>query len=555
MRIMSTFSREGSVFSQPPKLSEKPAEAALAALKPTDIRGRGLIVSSLLGGGFLMGLAPVNAWLLAWVAMIPLWCLAHAPQQKRRQAFVYAALWGIAYHGTALSWVTGLHPLMWMGIPWLGSVAIALFAWAFITLWGAAIGMTWLGLMLAVSRWQPITGGRRVLVGTALWCAIEWVWSQGPLYWSPLSYTQSPGNLAALHLGQLSGPITVTAAIVAVNGLLAEAWYRWRLPRAPQRWFSLGAQSKFLSAAVVLFLSLHLLGLALYSRPLADSDRESLAVGLIQGNIPTSQKLTRQGIETSRQIYLEGYERLAAEGADLVLTPEGAVPQVWNSFLQARDPLQRAVVKNGVPLVLGTFVHRDIDNSQTPLTQSLLTLSPTGQVVGRYNKVKLVPLGEYLPFEAVLGVVIGRLSPLGDSMVPGDFDQQLETPFGPMAAGICYEAAFAELYRQQVSRGGQAIFTASNNDPYPPRQMMQHHAQDVMRAVETNRWEVRVTNTGISGVVDPHGRSRWLSAPNQSVTHLAHIYRRQTRTPYVRWGDWLTPTLLLLAMASLLILR
>ena len=534
------------MFSQPPNLSKRSLNTAL---ETTAVRRRGLTVSSLLVGGLLMGLAPVNAWPAAWVALIPLWCLSHYPQQPVRQTLAYAALWGIAYHGTALSWITGLHPLMWMGVPWLGSVAIALFAWVFITLWGAAIGMTWLGLMQAVSRWQPITGGKRVLVGTALWCAVEWIWSQGPLYWTSLSYTQSPGNLVGLHLGQLSGPITVTAAIVAVNGLLAEAWYQRQLKNGSDK------SGRFLSAAAVLFLSLHLLGFALYSRPLADSPGEALAVGLIQGNIPTRQKLTGQGIETSWQVYLEGYEKLAAEGADLVLTPEGAVPQVWNSFLQTHDRLQQAVVKNGVPLVLGTFVHRQIDNSQTPLTQSLLTLSPTGQVVGRYNKVKLVPLGEYLPFEAMLGAVIGRLSPVSASMVPGRFDQQLETPFGPVAAGICYEAAFAELYRQQVSRGGQAIFTASNNDPYPPRQMRQHHAQDVMRAVETDRWEVRVTNTGISGVVDPHGRSRWLSAPDQRVTHLAHIYRRQTHTPYVRWGDWLTPLLLLGALCGLLTVR
>ncbi len=562
------------MFSYLPNLlkrQKKPSEATSAALKTAAIRRRAIALSALLGGGLLMGLAPVNAWPLAWVALIPLWQLSHYPQQKAGKALAYAAIWGVAYHGTALSWVTGLHPLMWMGIPWLGSVAIALSAWAFITLWGAAIGMIWLGLMLAVSRWKPVGGHQRVLIGTALWCALEWVWSHGPLYWSALSYTQSPHNLAALHLGQLSGPITVTAAIVAVNGLLAEAGFGWprQLERAlgasqwpsdpkkltPQRWFKSGAQKQCLIAAIALFFSLHLLGFALYSRPLADDANAALAVGLVQGNIPTSQKLTRQGIETSRQVYLDGYETLAAEGADLVLTPEGAIPQVWNSFLQERDLLQRAVVKNRVPLVLGTFVHQEIASNQGPLTQSLLTLSPTGQVVGRYNKTKLVPLGEYLPFESVLGTIMGRLSPFSESMVPGGFDQRLETPLGPMAAGICYEAAFAELYRQQVNRGGQAIFTASNNDPYPPRQMMQHHAQDVMRAVETDRWEVRVTNTGISAVVDPQGRSRWLSAPNQSVTHLAHIYRRQTRTPYVRWGDWLTPLLLLSAAINLLLLR
>ncbi|MEL6814286.1 MAG: apolipoprotein N-acyltransferase [Cyanobacteria bacterium J06598_3] len=585
-----------------------------------------------IGGGLLMGLAPVNAWPLAWVAMVPLWLglgqweplsPEHSASERldkdrsqpgRRRLLLGAVLWGLAYHGTALSWITGLHPLTWMGVPWLGSVAIALFAWVFITLWGVGIVLSWTGLMVLITRWKlrsgvPLTGTARVLLGTALWCAVEWVWSQGPLYWTSLSYTQSPHNLLVLQLGQLSGPITVTAAIVAVNGLLAEfvrgvvfqfrqVWgvgrgdcLRRQTPRANdcaqppgvgsgdfdcaqppgvgsggfdcaqppgvgednfvgrERRFFTGGIRRVGGTAIALFLGLHLLGLGLYAWPLADKADEQLAVGLVQGNVPTAQKLTGEGVQSSRQIYLDGYESLVAQGAQLVITPEGAIPQFWNAFLQSRNPLQRAVVKRGVPLVLGTFVHAEISNSKSPITQSLLTLTPSEKIAGRYNKVKLVPLGEYIPFENVLGSLVSRLSPFGESMVAGGFDQSLGTPFGPMAAGICYESAFAELFRQQVERGGQAILTASNNDPYPPRQMMQHHAQDVMRAVETNRWEVRVTNTGISGVVDPKGRSHWISAPNESVTHIGQIYRRHTRTPYVRWGDWLTPLLLVISVA------
>ena len=502
--------------------------------------GQRRLTLSLLAGGLLMGIAPVNAWPLAWVALVPLWSVLHRPQQTVRSVLGGAALWGMAYHGTALSWITGLHPLTWMGMSWLESIAIALFAWLFITLWGAAIGVTWVGLMRGLMRWQGLNGGNRVWVGTALWCAVEWIWSQGPLYWTSLSYTQSPHNLVGLQLGQLSGPITVTAAIVAVNGLLAEAWYGWRI-RLPARQY----WARHLGGAIALFAAIHLLGLGLYSRPLADRPAEALVVGLIQGNIPTDQKLTAKGIQSSRQVYLDGYEALAAEGVDLVLTPEGAIPQVWNPFLQDRDLLQRAVVKNGVPLVLGTFARQNLaENQGGALTQSLLMLTPTGEIVGRYNKVKLVPLGEYIPLESIIGTLVSRLSPYGDSLVPGKFGQLLETPFGPVAAGICYESAFADLFRQQVHRGGQAIFTASNNDPYSPRQMIQHHAQDVMRAIETDRWEARVTNTGLSGIVDPRGRSHWLSAPNEYLTHLDTVYLRQTQTLYVRWGDWLTPLLL-----------
>jgi apolipoprotein N-acyltransferase len=515
------------------------------------------IALAALGGGLLMGLSPVNAWPLAWIALVPLWWVVRGPSWRR--AVGYAAIWGVAYHGTALSWITALHPMMWMGMSWLNSFTTMLFAWAFVALWGAAIGMIWAGLMVALGRWQSVTGLARVLVGTALWCAIEWLWSVGPLYWSPLSYTQSPGNLLALQLGQLSGPMTITAAIVSVNGLLAELWVplavSLAVPLAVPAILSargggeIGSRRRgwgnrrFGLMAIALFFTLHLLGWGLYARPLADRPERALAVGLIQGNIPTNQKLTSTGIQQARQVYLAGYETLVEQGAELVITPEGSIPQEWNAFLQDRNLLQRAVVKRGVPLVLGTFVRQDINDSRTPIMQSLLTLTPEGKVAGRYNKAKLVPLGEYLPLEKWLKPVIGRLSPLAESMVPGTYDQRLDTPFGPMAAGLCYESVFAELFRLQMRRGAQAIMTASNNDPYPARQMMQHHAQDVMRAVETDRWQVRVTNTGISGVVDPRGRSRWLSAPNERLTHLATIYRRQGWTPYVRWGDWLTPLL------------
>ncbi|MEM9946062.1 MAG: apolipoprotein N-acyltransferase [Cyanobacteria bacterium P01_D01_bin.36] len=500
-------------------------------------------VAGLLIGGVLMGLAPVDAWPLAWIAMIPLWGLLHQSRISTRSTIIGAAIWGVAYHGTALSWIVWwLKPLLWMGLPWVGGVAIAFFAWAFITAWGAAIGMTWMALMLAIDKWQPVSGWRRILVGTALWCAVEWLWSKGPLYWTSLSYTQSPHNLIGLQLGQLAGPITITAGLVAVNGLLAEAL--WSRRREKSSFSSL--LSGPLLWGTLLFLGLHLAGFALYARPLADTPEKALNVGLIQGNIPTNEKLTAPGLQTSRQVYLDGYEALVNQGAELVITPEGSISQTWNSFTQDRDLFMRAVVKNGVPLILGTFAHVDIEKNTGPLTQSLLTLSPEEKVVGRYNKIKLVPLGEYIPFEKVVRAVLGPLLPWA-SLAPGDFSQQLNTPFGPVAAGICYESAFTTIFRQQVNRGGQLIFTASNNDPYPPRQMMQHHAQDVMRAIENDRWEVRVTNTGISGVVDPKGRSHWISEPGERIIHQHTVYRRNSQTLYVRMGDWLTPLLLISA--------
>ncbi|PSN76088.1 hypothetical protein C8B47_29190 [filamentous cyanobacterium CCP4] len=172
-----------------------------------------------------------------------------------------------------------------------------------------------------------------------------------------------------------------------------------------------------------------------------------------------------------------------------------------------------------------------------------------GQYHGRYNKVQLVPLGEYIPFEALLGRLISRLSPLDSYLVPGRPVQHFETSVGTGIMGICYESAYSRLFRRQTQAGGEFIVTASNNDPYPVWMMTQHHGFDVLRAVESDRWALRVTNTGLSGLVDNHGRTIWLGEPQTYLTHRAELERRQNLTPYVRWGDWLTPLLLGITVA------
>jgi apolipoprotein N-acyltransferase len=112
-------------------------------------------------------------------------------------------------------------------------------------------------------------------------------------------------------------------------------------------------------------------------------------------------------------------------------------------------------------------------------------------------------LGEYIPFEQALGHLVDRLSPLDAHLIAGRATQLFETPFGRAIVGICYESAFAKHFRRQAAAGGQFILTASNNAHYSETMPAQHHAQDVMRAIETDRWAVRATNTGYSGIVDP----------------------------------------------------
>lgn len=504
-----------------------------------------------------MGLTPasVNAWPLAWVALAPLWialqhrtALRQAQDPSKIQTYLFgASLWAIGFHGTALSWITGLHPLTWLGIPWLGSIAITAFAWLFITLWSIGFLVAWAFGFIALSRWCRLDLIGRVLVGTALWSGLEVLWSWTPLDWTTLAFTQSPHNLPILHLGQVSGSFTVSAVIVAVNGLLAESI----IHRPPNMLIS----RKIALSAVLLLLLAHGVGYGLLQQPLGDSPSQGLKIGILQGNIPTRVKLTGQGIKQARELYAEGYRQLASAGADAILTPEGALPDYWDDFTQENHFFNRLVQQNQAVLWLGTFVIAQ--SSDFHITQSLLTLTPKSSsgdpsmadhrrldAIKRYDKIKLVPLGEYIPFQSVLGEVIARLSPISTGMIPGQRTQVFDAGVGIAAVGICYDSAFGWIFRDQVARGGEFILTASNNDPYPVRMMAQHHAQDVIRAIETDRWTVRGTNTGLSGIVNPHGQATWLASPNQYVSHIGQIYRRQGKTLYVRWGNWLTPFLL-----------
>jgi apolipoprotein N-acyltransferase len=298
------------------------------------------------------------------------------------------------------------------------------------------------------------------------------------------------------------------------------------------------------SLPATIFIVCHLLGYWLYTIPNQVSDHNAIKVGIIQGNIPNEIKLYSAGWQKSIQGYTTGYQRLVKQGVDVVLTPETALPFYWEDILDDSSFYQAVIVAK-IPAWVGAFGKND-----RSFTNSLFTLTGEGKTYSRYNKYKLVPLGEYIPFESILGQLIDRLSPLDAHLVAGKPNQIFDTPFGKAIVGICYESAFSRHFRRQAKEGGEFIITASNNAHYSTSMPAQHHAQDVIRAIESDRWAARATNTGYSAIVDPHGNTLWISDINHYAIHTGTIYLRSNQTLYVRWGDWLTPMLLLLSIFS-----
>jgi apolipoprotein N-acyltransferase len=532
-------------------------------------------------GGMVMGCtpAPVGAWYFGWIGMIPLWLVvlgadlpeflkflssrktagsnslefsppAFLDKQPIKKNVFYGCLWGLGYHGLAISWITGIHPLTWMGVPWLSSLAIAAVCWMLLSLTGALFLGLWVLLMQRIEEFffpnfpnlSPAKLLRKVLIGTALWCLLEGLFSMGDLWWTSLSYTQSPVNLAILQLGKISGPNTITAAIVSINGLLAAGWLSWA---NPDQSLNKTQGQKFLAGGMGLLVTLHVIGGVIYVQPIEDSPEQAMNIGIIQGNIPNSIKLYPEGWRKAIEGYTSGYEQLADQGVAAVLTPETALPFLWSDQVQEQSSFYRAILTKGVMAWVGGF-----GREGNRLTNSLFTITGRGEIFSQYNKVKLVPLGEYIPFEQFIGQFINRLSPLDAKLQAGTGTQIFDTPLGRAIVGICYESAFSQHFQRQAAAGGEFIITASNNSHYGLSMPAQHHAQDVLRAVEVDRWAVRATNTGYSGIVDPHGNTLWISGINTYATHAHTVYRRQTQTWYTRWKDWLTPLLLLLGFMA-----
>ena len=496
--------------------------------------------------GVLMGLcpAPFGLWMLAWIALAPLWRSLYLVKSYKKIILLSLA-WGCGYHGLALFWITGIHPMTWMGVPWLASLFIAISCWLFITCWGAAVVVVWgLSFKFITSRItykaNIYSSLYRVLIGVTLWCVLETIWSYTPLWWSSLAYTQSPDNLFILQLSKISGFNTITASIVLVNGLWAEALLF-------SKYFKQFSRKIILfTIPLLLLIALHGLGFYLYQSPIVSNNMDALKVGIIQGNIPNEIKLYPEGFQKAIAGYTTGYKKLAQQQVDVVLTPETALPFYWKNITHNSDFYQ-TVLHYKIPAWVGAF-----GTTKPGFTNSLFTLTGEGKTFSQYDKSKLVPLGEYIPLQNIFGEFIDRLSPLEANLIPGKPKQIFNTPWGQAIVGICYESAFSQHFRYQTRQGGKFIITASNNAHYSNTMPAQHHAQDVLRAIESDRWAARATNTGYSAIVDPHGNTIWRSQINQYQIHSGTIYLRQTQTLYVRWGDWLTITLLLLSLGMFL---
>jgi apolipoprotein N-acyltransferase len=436
-------------------------------------------------------------------APIPLLWLVRGSGPGRAAACGFA--FGITYFGALLYWILLFGELGW--------AALVLMSAGFMAGFGALAPAVW-------RRDHPVLG---TLGLAGLWTVVEWIRGMFPLGgfgWGQLGSAQV--DAPALPLASVGGVWALSFAVVLVSGLLLLAWERWGSGRR----------------ARALALAISAVGVAIVPAavPTPDAEGRAVDVAALQVDVASVQHLVgdEEDIAVAR-LNIDRHLALAQDPPDLVVWGEGALDPGVTNDPSAMEEVSDAVASVGAPTIAGA-VTDDPDGTERTVT---LAFDGAGAIVDRYEKVKLVPFGEYVPFRGALGW-ISATDQVAVDRTPGDEVTLISLPGLPrIGTPICYENSFPSIDREMTRQGAGFLVVVINNASYERTAASEQHLlMSRLRAVENGRWVVHAAVSGISAFIDEHGRvvdSRGLFEP---ATMRTMVRSSDRRTTYSRLGDW-----------------
>lgn len=465
-----------------------------------------------------LGLAALSAFLLylsfphprqnwlAWVALVP-FLVACRNQGPWRGALI-GAVTGAGFQATLLSWATFFGTFAMVGLVAFKTVAPALL--------GAALG--W---------YRPRNPLASVAFAALAWLSMELYQTCGPLgmTWGMLSHSQARVPVL-IQIGSVFGPWGLSLVIAFVNAALAEWWLtRARTP---------------LAAAAALTALTAVFGLWSLANPPAPSG-PPVRWGAVQVSMPQDVKWDPAFQEEIMQRLETLSASAAAQGAQVIVWPETAIP--YRQFSEFPGLVHRvAELSRSLRawLIVGS-IERAPGNATY---NSAHLFDPQGQMAGRYDKFRLVPFGEFLPWKEYLPKLPG--SELVMNYAPGESLKMFSFDGMQVCVLICYESMVADLAREQAAKGANFLVIPTNDAWFGESSAAPHHFDmAIMRAVEMRRPAIQAGNTGISGFVTPTGVVLQESRMNEVVALVESLAPVSELSVYTRLGD-------LLAYASLL---
>jgi apolipoprotein N-acyltransferase len=290
---------------------------------------------------------------------------------------------------------------------------------------------------------------------------------------------------------------------------------------------------------------------------------------LVQSNIPAidERDWTREYFETTVQELTKLSEPVlngaklgvsapstagtaSVKTSGLVVWPESPAP-FYDNDSPFRDALSTLARQTGNWVLAGDVALYDEGKPGQALFNSASLVNPAGEFTARYDKVHLVPFGEYVPFKRIFSFAGGLTQQVGD-FSSGNSRAPLQADRTKLGVFICYESIFPDEIRQFAKNGAQVFVNLSNDGWYGDSgAYAQHLKQSRMRAVENARWLLLDTNTGVTASVDPYGRIV-ASAPRKVRTALQAPYSLSSETTfYTRHGDWFAYLCAIISLAAL----
>jgi len=381
---------------------------------------------------------------------------------------------------------------------------------------------------------------RAVLFATPfLWVAVELARTRITGFpWNLLGIAQVD-NVALSRIATWTGVYGISFEIVLVNVALAAAF----LVPKPKRGTMLAAA---LAAAAVLQAG------KLVDAPPAKSDHAAL---LVQENVPVSADWTPAFFQQT----LNGLTGLTTEAVrnssskvDLVIWPESPAPFFTNDP-RFRDAISEMAQRTQASVIVGSIgSDAKNPNAEGPLFNSAALVNPAGEWTLRYDKVHLVPFGEYLPFPSLFSFAGGLTREVGQ-FEHGTAREPLDGGGERVGIFICYESVFPDDVRQFGHNGAQVFVNISNDGWYGDSgAYAQHLNQTRMRAIENNRWLLSATNTGVTASIDPWGRIVAQIPRKERTTLVAPYTLTSVTTFYTAHGDWFAFSCAIISMGALL---
>lgn len=476
------------------------------------------------GAATFLGFAGFDLWPLAFVALVPLFLALDDARLGAARAAGLGWICGVVAHAGGTYWLAGTLARFGGHPPAIG-VALALLVWS------------WEGAQYAVFAWLVWRATRTFRA----WWAVPWAWAAVETAF-PLAL---PSQLAAsLHpvpaltqLVSLGGATLASILIVQVNLAVFLALRRGRGERR--------------SATIAIAMSLVAMGVAmtwgrarLLRVDAAMADAPDLRVGVVQPNVSPEDK--RAGAQTILGRNVELTRTLTRRGPlDLVVWPETAWPGALDPEADQVPAIADVVRRKGAllpartPPVLFGSLTLQTRGEHAGLYNSAVLAGPHGEVLARYDKRRLVPFAEAMPFVDHLPVL--------RTLAPDAAQFREGLPGGPLVVSgttasvlICYEDVLPHFVRDRVRAEHPGLLVNLTNDAWfgdttAPRI---HLALARLRAIESGRALVRATNSGISAVIDPAGRV--IAAVPSFGPHAfaTHVPLAALDTPFTRFGNW-----------------